>query len=164
MREVPVLLIDLLPVFDKEGERIELDYRFHPDDESFATPVSVTGAVENRTGIVRITATAKFDYAAACARCNKPLLRHATVPVRHILVPELTDEDDSDEYIVVEDRKLDVDALVSEDVYLSIPYRLLCKPDCKGLCSICGADLNEGPCSCEKPTDPRWDALKDLLN
>ncbi len=70
------MLIDLLPVFDKEGERIELDYRFHPDDESFATPVSVTGAVENRTGIVRITATAKFDYAAACARCNKLSLIH----------------------------------------------------------------------------------------
>ena len=162
--EVPELYIDLLSVFEKEGEKIDIDASFEQDDESFVSPVRVAGLVENRAGIVSISAEAKFDYATACARCNKPILRHATVPVRHVLVTELSEEDDSDEYIVVEDRKLDVDALVSEDVYLSIPYRLLCRPDCKGLCAICGADLNEGPCSCEKPTDPRWDALKDLLN
>ncbi len=155
--------IDLLSVFEKEGERIDINESFGMDDESFASPVSVTGSIGNRAGIVRIRATAKFDYAAACARCNKPLLRHATVPVSHILVTELTEEDDSDEYIVVEDRKLDLDALVREDAYLAIPYRMLCRPDCKGLCAVCGADLNEGPCGCEKPTDPRWDALKDLF-
>ena len=157
------MYIDLLPVMDKEGARIAVNYSFAQDDEAFVTPVSVVGAVENRAGVVRILATAKFDYAAACARCNRPLLRHASVPVSHILVSELNEEDGSDEYIVVEDRKLDVDALVSEDAYLAIPYRLLCRPDCRGLCAVCGADLNEGPCSCEKPTDPRWDALKDLF-
>ena len=157
------MYIDLLPVFDNEGERVDIDYSFPQDDESFATPVSVAGSVENRTGIVRISATAKFDYAAVCARCNKPLLRHATVPVKHVLVTHLDGEEDSDEFIVVENRKLDVDGLVSEDVYLAIPYKMLCKPDCKGLCPVCGADLNEGPCSCAPVTDPRWDALKDLF-
>ena len=157
------MYIDLLPVFDNEGERVDIADSFRVEDDSFATPVSVTGCIENRTGVVRISATAKFDYATACARCCKPLLRHATVPVRHILVTHLDGDEDSDEFIVVEDRKLDLDALVSEDVYLAIPYLLLCKPDCKGLCSVCGADLNEGPCACEKATDPRWDALKDLL-
>ena len=157
------MYIDLLSVFEKEGERIDINETFEQDDESFVSPVRVAGVIENRAGIVRIRAEAKFDYATACARCNKPLLRHATVPVHHILVTELSEEDDSDEFIVVEDRKLDLNMLVSEDAYLAIPYRMLCKPDCKGLCSICGADLNEGPCSCEKPTDPRWDALKDLF-
>ena len=157
------MTIDLLPVFDNEGERVDIDYAFREEDEAFVTPVSVTGFVENRTGIVSIRASAKFDYAFACARCNKPLLRHATVPVKHILVSHLDGDEDSDEFIVVEDRRLDVDALVNEDVYLSLPYRMLCQPDCKGLCPVCGADLNEGPCSCEKPADPRWDALKDLL-
>ena len=157
------MTIDLLPVFDNEGERIDLDYSFREEDDAFATPVQVTGFVENRTGIVSIRATARFDYSFACARCNKPLLRHATVPVRHVLVTHLEDEEDSDEFIVVEDRQLDLDALVNEDVYLSLPYRMLCKPDCKGLCALCGADLNEGPCACEKPADSRWDALKDLL-
>ena len=157
------MYIDLLSVIEKEGERIDINEAFGMDDESFVSPVSVAGFIENRAGIVSIRAEAKFDYATACARCNKPLLRHATVPVRHILVSELSEEDDSDEYIVVEDRKLDLTALVSEDAYLAIPYRMLCKEDCKGLCPVCGADLNVGPCNCEKPTDPRWDALKDLF-
>ena len=157
------MYIDLLPVFDNEGERIDINYSFREDDESFVTPISVAGAVENRTGIVRIDAAAKFDYAAECARCNKPLLRHATVPVKHVLVTHLDSEEDSDEFIVVENRKLDVDELVNEDVYLAIPSKMLCKPDCKGLCPVCGADWNEGPCSCKPITDPRWEALKDLL-
>lgn len=157
------MYIDLLPVFDNEGERVDIDYSFRQDDENFATPVSVSGAIENRTGIVRISATAKFDYTTQCARCGKPLLRHATVPVKHILVSHLDGDEDSDEFIVVEDRKLDVDGLVSEDVYLAIPYKMLCKPDCKGLCPVCGADWNEGPCACQPVADPRWDALKDLL-
>ena len=124
------MTIDLLPVFDNEGERVDIDYAFREEDEAFVTPVSVTGFVANRTGI---------------------------------LVSHLDGDEDSDEFIVVEDRRLDVDALVNEDVYLSLPYRMLCQPDCKGLCPVCGADLNEGPCSCEKPADPRWDALKDLF-
>ena len=157
------MYLDLLSVFEKDGERIDIDEAFPIEDEGFVTPVRVNGSVGNRAGVVSIQASARFDYAAACARCNKPLLRHASVPVRHILVDRLSDEDDADEYIVVPDRKLALDELVSEDVYLSVPYRLLCKPDCKGLCSVCGADLNEGPCSCEKPTDPRWEALKDLF-
>ena len=41
----------------------------------------------------------------------------------------------------------------------------LCKPDCAGLCSNCGANLNEGPCNCDKEdVDPRFAALRSLKN
>lgn len=158
------MIIDLVPVFNNEGEKVDIDYSFRPEDESFVTPVAVSGTVANRTGIVSMDAKAKFDYSTACALCNKPLLRHATVPVKHILVPASADNEDNDEFIPVEGMKLDVDGLVSEDIYLAIPTRFLCKEDCKGLCCVCGADLNDGPCGCKKITDPRWDALKSLLD
>ncbi|MGA3213436.1 MAG: DUF177 domain-containing protein [Terriglobales bacterium] len=47
-----------------------------------------------------------------------------------------------------------------EQVLLSVPLRLLCRDDCKGLCSQCGKNLNVGSCSCAPQADPRWHVLE----
>lgn len=58
----------------------------------------------------------------------------------------------------------EIDDLVREAIILSLPLKPLCSEDCKGLCPICGTDLNKSQCSCVKEkTDPRWDQLKGLL-
>jgi uncharacterized protein len=49
--------------------------------------------------------------------------------------------------------------VVVEQLHLGIPMKPLCRDDCKGLCGSCGADLNEGPCSCPPAVDPRWSRL-----
>ena len=157
------MYLELDAVFNNDGESLQIDYEFSLDDESVVTPVKVTGSVFNRTGIVYLQADARFDYSTSCAKCNKPLLRHAKVPVNHTLLINAENED-NDEFIVLDSMRLELDELVSEDIYLAIPSRFLCKDDCKGLCSICGHDLNEGQCSCSTPTDSRWDSLKDLFN
>ena len=157
------MYLELDAVFNTEGERSEFDYSFSLEDDCVVTPVKVCGAVFNKTGIVRIKADAKFDYSTSCAKCNKALLKHAKIPVNHLLLTH-ADSDDSDDFIVLEGMSLNLDELVSEDIYLALPSRFLCKDDCKGLCSICGTDLNEGQCACCAPADPRWDALKDLLD
>ena len=67
-------------------------------------------------------------------------------------------------YILVPDGKLDLSQLALEDVFLSLPSKLLCSEDCKGICPQCGKNLNEGPCDCKKEIDPRLAALLDLLD
>ena len=57
---------------------------------------------------------------------------------------------------------LDLTATVREELLLALPQFVECRPDCKGLCPGCGANLNDGPCDCRPPNDPRWDALKGL--
>ena len=58
----------------------------------------------------------------------------------------------------------EIDDLVREAIILSLPIKPLCSEDCKGLCPICGTDLNRSQCDCVKEkTDPRWDQLKGLL-
>jgi uncharacterized protein len=52
--------------------------------------------------------------------------------------------------------------LVRDALLLELPLAPLCREDCRGLCAHCGADLNDGPCDCAPPRDPRWDAL-DVL-
>lgn len=157
------MYLDLDAVFNSEGESIEFDYEFSQDDAEFVSPVKVAGSVFNKTGIVYLKADAKFDYSTSCAKCNKPLLKHATVPVRHTLLNHAESED-NDEFIVLDGMRINLDDLVSEDIYLAIPSRFLCKDDCKGLCAICGADLNVEQCNCKAPSDPRWDSLKDIFS
>jgi uncharacterized protein len=56
----------------------------------------------------------------------------------------------------------DLEPHVREAVILEEPIRLLCDPQCRGLCGHCGADLNQGACGCRPPADPRWAPLDDL--
>lgn len=65
--------------------------------------------------------------------------------------------------IIPEHMNVDFAPLVREDMLLSMPMRQLCRPDCKGLCPICGQNWNEAPCGCEPDAGAGgWAALKDL--
>lgn len=157
------MYLELDAVFNNDGESLQIDYEYSIDDESIVTPVKVFGSVFNKTGIVYLRVEARFDYSTVCARCAKSLLKHAKVPVNHTLLSH-ADSDDNDEFIVLDGMRLNLDELVSEDIYLALPPRFLCNDDCKGLCPVCGVDLNVEKCLCTEPADPRWDALKELLD
>ena len=58
----------------------------------------------------------------------------------------------------------EIDDPVREAIIVSLPLKPLCSEECKGLCPICGIDLNRSQCGCvQERTDPRWDQLKGLL-
>jgi uncharacterized protein len=60
---------------------------------------------------------------------------------------------------------IDVDEIVKEQILLAVPTRMLCQPDCKGICPDCGIDKNTGDCACAtRDVDPRWAALKNLTS
>ncbi len=162
------MVMDLSALFAADGVK-HFDVRFDLSDVSFFgnspfKTVSAVGEITGRSGVVEMVGTADFDYTRKCDRCAKEVTRHFSVPVRHTLVTDCSDEASSG-YTVIGDMKLDVDEVVREDVLLSVPGRYLCREDCKGLCSRCGKDLNEGACSCKKDeTDPRLAALAELLD
>lgn len=155
--------IELRRFFENDDIKQDFDYEFTCDDKLFSEPVHVKGFVKNSTGIVSLTAEADFTISAQCAKCAKNICKNMSIPVSHLLVSKLNDED-NDDFILVENMLLDLDGLVMEDIYLSLPLRFLCKEDCKGLCPYCGKDLNDGECGCKKPVDPRLAALSQLLS
>ena len=62
-----------------------------------------------------------------------------------------------------EGRQIDLGAIAREQILLALPMDTLCKDDCKGLCTVCGQDLNHKECGCQrKVSDPRWAALKNI--
>ena len=72
-------------------------------------------------------------------------------------------DEENDEIILLENGAFDLGDLARTVFLLDLDTKILCSPDCKGLCPRCGADLNQGPCGCKKDADPRWAALAKLL-
>ena len=163
------MFIELEPIFNNIGERLDIGYdldlssleisTYYP----FAAPVRVKGSVFNKAGIVQLVADATFTYSAPCDRCAAHTEKNLTIPVDHVLVTSLNDEE-NDELILVESLRFNLDELITEDILLGLPTRHLCKEDCKGLCPHCGADRNQTECGCETDAvDPRFDVLNDLF-
>ena len=163
------MFIELEPIFNNIGERLEFDYDLDLSDVDvstlypFATPIKVKGSVFNKAGIVQLKADTEFTYSAPCDRCAQHTEKNLSIPVDHVLVTSLNDEE-NDELILVESLRFNLDELVTEDILLGLPTRHLCKEDCKGVCQYCGKNLNHDSCSCSAPIDPRLAALQQLLN
>jgi uncharacterized protein len=128
------------------------------------TPVSVTG---------RFTSAGEEKYywrmsfaTTARAQCRRCLV-DVTVPVEEsrglvFAADDETPEGDGCYLIPGRTRQLDLTEPLREELMLALPQYVECRPDCKGLCPRCGANLNDGPCQCPPESDARWDALKGL--
>ena len=121
-----------------------------------------------------------YDQTLECIRCLKPHVIRSQADVELLLVveshhqkskrtPEAEEQEllESDlDTVVVADEVLDTRPMVLEQLQLNLPMKPLCRPDCRGLCPSCGADLNElrgAGCACGRlETDPRWAALAAL--
>lgn len=163
------MIIELKQVFDLIDECLQFEYDYDLsgyeifNDKPFFVPVHVKGEVVNRAGIVILSYAADFKLRLHCDRCLDEFERNFTVSCEQVLVTELNT--DNDEYIVVEDYKLNTDELVLSDILLNLPSKLLCSRDCKGLCPQCGANLNHADCLCKKTDiDPRLAALSEFFN
>ncbi len=132
--------------------------------QPFVKPVQVSGTITARAGVVALSARATFEFSGRCDRCLTPFTRDYDLPLEHILVTSLENEE-NDDYILLENYSLNLDDLVLGDILLELPYKSLCREDCRGLCPLCGKDLNEGLCGCRsQSTDPRLEVLRQLLN
>ena len=147
----------------------ELD--LEDDRITLVGPAEVSGTVRRSGAEVVVSGRLESLVSAECDRCLKPI--EVPVATRFKLeyitgqdyesshAAELTADDLA--VSVFDGESIDVDELVKEQILLFVPDRMLCREDCKGICSTCGADLNAGECKCA-PTDvdPRWEALKRL--
>ena len=108
-----------------------------------------------------ILASGRVDarWAAECRRCLRPIEGGVTAGFRELFEPHPTEG----ETWPLRQERVDLEPLAREAVLVELPLAPLCQEDCRGLCSTCGADLNQGPCGCLRTDrDPRWDVLDAL--
>ena len=134
-----------------------------PALSSFEGPVSGSGMVKNTAGILELTAAVEADMIVRCDRCTAEFSSHISLPVTATLKAD-ADEDDYEDLFPLEGDGIDVSDVLETCFILGMDQKFLCRPDCKGLCSACGRNLNEGPCSCSKQIDPRMAVLGQLLD
>ena len=162
------MLLDVRPILHTPGKRLSFQFELDLTDVDFSgrypvsETVAVTGEVRNTAGILDLELTAKTVLDAACDRCGKEFRQEKEIPYSCVLAEEIQNEE-NDEIVLLEDGKVDVEDLARTAFILGMDTKTLCSEDCKGLCHRCGADLNLGPCSCTKETDPRLAVLAKLL-
>ena len=128
-------------------------------------PVCVSGTVRNTAGVLMMKGEITTCLHGTCDRCAADFDQDVAIPMDVVLVEELTNEDSEDEWVFpLEADAADLEEIVRTVFVLNLDSKLLCKPDCRGLCCRCGKNLNEGPCGCQKELDPRFAALRQLLD
>lgn len=112
----------------------------------------------------RVDAEAEASYQTTCARCGKSMVETLAFSLSERFVRSVFKTED-DELYPYEGETLDLTEAFFDNLFLEMPMTTVCSESCKGLCPICGADLNQGQCSCQtKAIDARFSALESLLN
>jgi uncharacterized protein len=118
--------------------------------------------------VLELEGTGSVTVSIPCDRCLEDVAVEIPLQFERKLDMKLTDEErvyDLDECSYLTGMDLDVDRLVYFEVLMNWPLKVLCKEDCKGICSQCGKNLNEGSCGCEDaPKDPRMAAISDIFS
>ena len=162
------MLLDVKPILHTPGGRLEFQFDLDLSDVEFSgrypvsCPLSVSGEVRNTADVLHLDLTARTTLDAVCDRCGREFSLEKEVPY-HCMLAESLENGESDEIELLEDGKADLGELARTAFILGMDTKTLCSEDCKGLCSRCGANLNDGPCSCKKEIDPRLAALAKLL-
>lgn len=105
-----------------------------------------------------------------CSRCLEDVTREYAVSIERIINvaknEAFTDKyDEFDEVSYIEDCTLDVDMLILDELYTILPMSIFCKEDCKGICKVCGTNLNKSTCDCDQNVpDPRMAVFSDIFN
>ena len=153
-----------------EGRRLEIEVEPGPvelgGERYEPTPAAIPARLEISRTAAGHALRLRFEapLAGPCMRCLEDARPAVAVDAREVEMPGSADEELSSPYV---DREvLDVGAWARDALALALPARVLCRPDCAGLCAVCGASLNDaGPGEHDHGggTDPRWAKLGELL-
>lgn len=173
------MVINVAPLLKQPlGTRVDIDIAESPIDPRGENAGLLEASIVDIDALVHATHTNPGAYfegsadahvAAQCARCLTPTATpvhaefaeqyYATVPVEHgvaLVEPPL------DAKTIGSDFKVDLVPLLREELILVTPVASLCRPDCAGLCPVCGDDLNVRPHAHDESVDVRWSALQEL--
>ena len=119
---------------------------------------------------VLVTGEASAALAGECARCLEEIRDPLTVDFQELFVYDDSrdhrrGDDEDDETSVLHDDLRDLEYVLRDAVVLALPFQPLCREDCPGLCTECGARLADDPDHAhEAAIDPRWATLAQLEN
>lgn len=165
----------LIEIATVGSERKSVSTVFDPRSFELGSDLQLTSDVLVNADIwadddgVHIAGTVTTTLESPCSRCLEAVKIELVRPFDDVFVESFSEADsvelaiDELDASVITDGSIDLKEVVREQILLAVPEQPLCRSGCKGLCEICGADLNENGCECgTEIVDPRWSALKSL--
>lgn len=170
-KQSPETVLDLsrLNLSSGEGRRIELPVELAPFDLAGQTYLAAPRSPQVRLEASRHSSGFAFKLnfgvhiEGPCMRCLEPAAIDLEVEAREIDQNGTDDSELRSPY--VDEDELDIGRWAHDAVMLALPTQILCRPDCLGLCPVCGESLNDADPAehdHEKPIDARWAALDKL--
>ena len=165
------MLLGLSKIMDCPGATVDFSTSVDLSDLLYGTcypvsePVLASGTVRNTAGVLVMKGNINTCIHGVCDRCASDFDQDVEFPIDVVLVRELANEENEDEWVFpLDGDNADLEEIVRTVFVLNMDSKLLCDPDCQGLCHRCGKNLNDGPCGCQKEIDPRLAALRQLLD
>lgn len=169
------MLINLSEVFTLEGKektwQVPLEIKHYEGADGkypvmSSDPVTVTVKnLGNRK--LGLSGGTRVTLSIPCARCLEPVDYTCDLTFDQELDMKASEEErvkNLDEQSYLTGYNLDADQLVCNELSLSLPMKVLCKEDCKGICNRCGANLNYETCGCDtRSLDPRMAVIQDIF-
>ena len=163
--------LDLIGILNNNGASLKVDgtvsfenMEFSGTEYKFSAPLSIQGKIANVSGVLEFTAHVTGAANTFCDRCAKPIDIEINYDFNETLVQAGTEVEDADDVLILDETVINVDDIALNNFLTNCSLQHLCKPDCKGLCQVCGADKNTENCSCEEnAVDPRLDVLNNLF-
>ncbi len=116
-------------------------------------------------GKLRIQGGVRLTFQTSCDRCLRDVPTVLDLHFDRTAVAFGTEDEDADGLELTEEGQLDVETFVHSEILENWPAKILCKEDCRGICPVCGRDLNEGECGCDRfVPDPRMAVIQDIFN
>lgn len=170
------MLIHLSEIMNREGKTFQTEATVEMNSMEFKlgsfpirerTPITFT-IVNVGKRVLEISGSGDLKIGIPCGRCLEEVQVDFPLDIHRKVDMKLSAEDrikDLDESNYITGTDLDVDQLVRNEVLMWWPLQVLCREDCKGICSHCGKNLNLGPCNCqEEDPDPRMAAIRDIFS
>ena len=142
-------------------------------DCSLTNDVKVRGKLTKIEREVCFSGDLEAPLLVTCTRCLKPFSLQVKSEIQVHFIPRAKEASPGSEVEIVEtdiekevyeDKSVDLQGPIRDQILLDVPLIRLCQEGCKGICSECGNDLNSDPCKCQNDgqIDPRFAVLQKL--
>ena len=163
------MMIEMGYLFHRKGKSLPVELvkqidtvKDYPDVVEFVEPVKIEGTLKNEDDIFVLDAKGTTAVTLQCSRCLAPIRKELCFEIKERFAHTGREDEETETFT---GDQIDLADFVKRGIIGELPMKALCREDCKGLCPVCGKDLNEGDCGCDTTyRDPRFESLRALFN
>jgi uncharacterized protein len=133
------------------------------DEVQCKKPIEISGVLTLVGDILDLSCRVNTELLLQCSRCLEKFSYSVDFDLNEKFSSNPGNKDE--DIILIDSDNIDITEIIENSIIVTLPLKILCNENCKGLCQYCGKDLNNSTCNCDnKDVDPRLAKLKDLFS